>query len=352
MVTTLFGESLNYRQLSRSRATLLGSLSLWEAADHFVQIEVLGFSETHKRFYFEDVRAFTIRPTWRGLWLHLLFGFFSVLTAAMAVWTFSSGYFSGGLDWLAILVPSAFALVWGVHLALGPTCACHVMTPVQNAHLGALSRTRQARKVLNYLARRAQTSQGGVATSVVAGTEAAVVPGAPKVGQPGPAGPSQATAFEAGPSRLYLVLSSTCLLNAGLLFSLLLWDSYALRAVQVLFIVGLLGLGITCAAGSRASSGQTASWFKPIGWTLFAVNGVVFVLWYGYGMYLASVPRSRAAPGVDLTYVQEMLQISPHGSRFWLWVVLVDACCSMLLGLIGLSIIFLGTRKSKRPDEL
>ncbi len=347
MVTTLFGESQNYRRLSGSRTTLLGSVSLWEGADHFVQIEVLAFSETHKRFYFQDIKAFTIRRTTRGLWLHLLFGIITVVTAAITLWTFASGYSSGGvLDWLAVLVPSCFALAWLVHLALGPTCACHVMTPVQNARLGALARTRRARKVLAYLARRAQTSQGGaVGVELTPAAEAGPFIGA-GVSFKGSRQPDSLER-ESGhdeslhevSSRLYPVVASISLLNAALLFSLLIWDSYPLRAVQVLFIVGLLALGITCAASGRRSSSDVGSWFKWIGWALFSVNGVIFVLWYGYGIYLAGAARPRA-PGLDLNYVQEMLRISPHGSRFWFWVVLVDACFSMLVGLVALFVIW------------
>ena len=351
MVTTLFGESQNYRRLSPSRITLLGSLSLWEGADHFVQIEVLAFSETHKRFYFEDIRAFTIRRTRRGLWLHLLLGFFSVITAALALWIFSSGYSSGGfLDWLTILVPSAFALGWLAHLAMGPTCACHVMTPVQNASLGALARTRRARKVLAYLARRAQTSQGGV-VGVETGTpleaEAAVIAGVSRPPLPDSGESGRDESLPEGSTRLYPAVSVVSLLNAALLSGLLVWDSYPLRAIQILFIVGLLALGITCAASSRRSGGVVASWFKWIGWALFSVNGVVFVLWYGYGIYLASAKRP-STPGVELGYLQEMLRISPHGSRLWFWVVLADACFSTLVGLTGLLVTWLGRRQRVR----
>ncbi len=349
MVTTLFGGSRNYRPLSRSRTTLLGSLSLWEGADHFVQIELLAFSETHKRFYFEDVRAFTIFRTRRGLWLHLLLGVFTVATAAIAFWTSAAGYSTGGvLDWLAVLVPSCFALAWLVHLALGPTCACHVITPVQNARLGALARTRRARKVLAYLARRAETSQGGVvglesepASTASRNTRDIEIAAVASV-----AGLRDNEKPDESSSRLYALVTSISLLNAGLLSSLLIWDSYPLRAIQVLFIVGLLALGITCAASSRRSSSDVARWFKWIGWALFSVNGMIFALWYGYGVYLAGAARPRT-PGLDLNYVQEMLRVSPHGSRFWFWVVLVDACFSMLVGLLGLLVIFLGRTGSQ-----
>ena len=353
MVTTLFGESQNYRPLSRSRTTLLGSLSLWEGTDHFVQIEVLAFSETHKRFYFEDVKAFTLCRTRRGLWLHLLWGVFTVATAAIALWTFASGYSSGGaLDWLAVLVPSCFALAWLTHLALGPTCACHVMTPVQNARLGALARTRRARKVLAYLARRAQTSQGSVVTVETAASLEAGAAGMAGVSFKGPGQPDslerepgQDEGLHEVSNRLYPVVSAVSLLNAALLSSLLIWDSYPLRAIQVLFIVGLLALGITCAASSRRSRRKVAGWFKWIGWALFSVNGVIFVLWYGYGIYLAGAAR-RPTPGLDLNYVQQMLRISPHGSRFWFWVVLVDACFSMLVGSVALVILFRRTAQN------
>ncbi|RPJ52994.1 MAG: hypothetical protein EHM23_31825 [Acidobacteria bacterium] len=347
MVTTLFGESQNYRRLSRARMTALGSLSLWEGPDHFVQVEVLGFSETHKRFYFGDIKALTVRQTRRGLWLHLFFGGLTIATAAIALWIFASGYSPGGvLDWLTVAVPSGLALGWLVHLALGPTCSCHVMTPVQNAPLGALARTRRARTVLGYLARRAQTAQGGPVG--VEGTEPFMVAGLSRAAQPDSGESSEVELPGPGSSILYPVVSFASLLNAAILFSLLVWDFYSLRAVQILFIVGLLALGITCVADSRRRRGsEIAAWFKRLGWALFTVNGLVFLLWYGYGFYLAGARQSPAST-YELTYVQDMLQISPHGSRFWFWVVLVDACISMLVGLVGLLVIFLGGSRDKR----
>jgi hypothetical protein len=263
---------------------------------------------------------------------------------------FVSGYSSGGvLDWLTVAVPSCFALGWLVHSVLGPTCACHVMTPVQNARLGALARTRPARKVLTYLSRRAQTSQGGavrVETDVPAiETGPLIVAGIsfkrPRLPDSLEREPGHDENLDAGSSRLYPVVSFAALLNAACLFSLLLWDSYPLRAVQVLFIVGLIALGITCAASSRRRRrSDIASWFKWIGWVLFSVNGLIFSLWYGYGIYLAGLARPE--PGLGLNYVQQMLRISPHGSRLWFWVVLVDACFSMLVGLVGLLAILVG----------
>ncbi|MFB3904791.1 MAG: hypothetical protein ACE15E_15170 [Acidobacteriota bacterium] len=354
MVTTLFGEGQSYRRLSWSKPTLLGSLSLWEGSDHFVQIEVLAFSETHRRFYFEDIKAFTIRRTSRGLWLHLLFGSFTIVTAAITLWLFLAGYASGGaLAWLAIGVPSGFALGWMIHLALGPTCACHVVTPVQNTRLGALGRIRSARKTVSYLARRAQTAQGGTVgeeTSALSVESAPViVPALPGAGQPDAL--TRESGYDGIPAeglpRLYPIVSFASLLNAAFLFSLLLWDSYPLRAIQVLFVVGLLALGITCAANSRRKRGnEEAFWFKWIGWALFSVNGLVFLLWYGYGFYLAGLTRT-GAPELQLDYAQQMLRISPHGSRFWFWVVLVDACFSMSMGLAGLLAVWQRARPGK-----
>lgn len=344
MVTTLFGEGQTYRRLSRSKPTVLGSLSLWEGADHFVLIEVLGFSETHKRFYFQDIKALSLRQTQRGFWLHLLFGFATLLSGAVALWILGSGNSpGGGWDWLPVAVPSGFAVGWLVHLALGPTCACYVTTPVQNARLGALARTRPARKILGYLARRAQTSQGGALEVPVPLTEASVVatPALDEVRQPESietesSGNEDSETFL---PRLYPIVSSISLVNAALLFSLLVWDFYPLRAVQVFFVVGLIILGITCAASTRTNRrSNMASWFKRIGWALFGVNGLVFLLWYGYGFYLAALSRS-ANPGAELAQVQQMLEISPHGSRFWFWVVLVDAWFSMIVGLAGLLVI-------------
>jgi len=144
----------------------------------------------------------------------------------------------------------------------------------------------------------------------------------------------------AGSTLLRVVVTSLALLNAAFLSGFLIWDSYALRVVQLFLTVTLLGDGITRAATSRAAGVR----FRRIRWALFAVDGLVFLLWYAYGVYMTSISRPPRA-AFEVNFAWDMLRTSPHTSTFWFWVVAVNAVFSAVVGFIGLASLVLPERR-------
>ena len=55
-----------YRRLPGRGRTPLGSHSLWIGEDHLLLVELRGFTETYRRFYFRDVQAIILRRTDRA----------------------------------------------------------------------------------------------------------------------------------------------------------------------------------------------------------------------------------------------------------------------------------------------
>ena len=124
--------------------------TLWLGPDHLLSVERTNFTEDYRRYYFKDIKAIIVRRTrrWGAVTavlltlLLLLVGGFSI--AAMKAPPFDRMLpviFAGILS-----MPLLVALL--VHLVRGPTCICHLRTPVQQEQLPSLNRLWKARRTL------------------------------------------------------------------------------------------------------------------------------------------------------------------------------------------------------------
>lgn len=146
----------------RGWVVAVGFTSLWMAEDHFLHVESTRISEDYKRFYFKDIKAIVVRETTR--WLTIAWALVGLAALIMA--------FCG---WLAFLEPPQSRLIYlivggsiagplflcaVIDLLLGPTCVCHLHTPVQREELPSLGRVRTARRALERIRAAVETVQG------------------------------------------------------------------------------------------------------------------------------------------------------------------------------------------------
>ena len=129
--------------------------SLWLGEDHVLGIDLTGYSETYKRFYFRDIQAILIRRTGLRMVWGFVYGGLTALFALIAI---------APRELVVGIIFGAFAALslWGfIHnLLAGPTCACRLRTAVQTEDLPSLVRVRQARKVLDRLRPLISEAQG------------------------------------------------------------------------------------------------------------------------------------------------------------------------------------------------
>jgi len=131
-----------YRKLPGRGASGFTVCRLWLGEDHLLLVQSSSVGERYKRFYFADIQAFVLRRTaayviWAIVWL-----FLAALCLAIALNTEPPG------RWIVLGIAGVFLVVLGVHLALGPTCSCHVRTAVQSEELSSLRRLRTTRRVI------------------------------------------------------------------------------------------------------------------------------------------------------------------------------------------------------------
>jgi hypothetical protein len=146
-------------QMSGRLATT--SASLWQAADHLLQIEKDHYTETYRRFYFADIESFTVRVTKRQWTLSFIFGslvgiclFISLLNAG-----FVRGFFLSGAG--------LFMIPLVINWARGPACIVHLGTAVQREELPSVRRVKKAEKLLAALREITAQTQGVMAADLV-----------------------------------------------------------------------------------------------------------------------------------------------------------------------------------------
>ena len=253
-----------YRKLpGRSIAFLSGRAStLWIGADHLLMVAGTRFSEDYKRFYFRDIKAIVVRRTRRWETSLKISGVIAVFSALLVVLSMhvkphpnvGLAVFFGIIGGLALV-----ALV--VNVIAGPTCICHLRTPVQQEELTSLRRLRTARKTLRKIRPLIESVQGmlseegiGKIAQTIAGYESVPVstvlserPAFSGIGAPSvPAGQTSLLWH----SGLILVL----LVNASA--ALFLWygrsqAGLALEWVSALALGGLIIAGIFINRGGR-----------------------------------------------------------------------------------------------------
>jgi hypothetical protein len=138
--------------------------SLWLGNDHLLAIDSNGYSESYKRFYFQDIQAITTRLTQRWIIWNWVLG--PLLVFCLAGWSYDL-LLVHNMDLAGIIVGVACTLLFGVPLLinnlLGPTCACTLRTAVQTDQLPSLCRLRKTRRILDLLRPLVAQAQGQLA---------------------------------------------------------------------------------------------------------------------------------------------------------------------------------------------
>jgi hypothetical protein len=159
-----------YRRLTWARRRQAGLIaltyarsSLWLGQDHLLCIDSNGYTESYKRFYFQDIQAVTIRLTRRRLIWNWVLGVLTVL--CVAGWGY--GFAVNGLELAggvtAAVMTALFALPLLINNLRGPTCACQLRTAVQTEELPSLCRLHKTRKILDRLRPLIAQAQGQLA---------------------------------------------------------------------------------------------------------------------------------------------------------------------------------------------
>jgi hypothetical protein len=150
-----------YRRLTRTRTRSVFGIvstartSLWLGKDHLLCIDMAGYAETYKRFYFRDIQAIYFRRTIEWLIVALILGAFAAMLGLLAI--------LGGnaiVAWICGSLGGLLTLGLLLDLLAGPTCKAYLRTAVQTEDLVSVHRVRKARQILERLRPLIAAAQG------------------------------------------------------------------------------------------------------------------------------------------------------------------------------------------------
>lgn len=134
----------------------MGHHTLWQGADHLLQIYSRLGVEDYKRYYFDDIQAIVTRKTGSGRIQNIVIGALSGLFCLFAV---TSG---GGWSVFHAVVAAAILLILLINVLKGPTCETVLLTAVQTEKLQSLHRLKATEPVMNRLRSIIEQRQGRI----------------------------------------------------------------------------------------------------------------------------------------------------------------------------------------------
>jgi hypothetical protein len=213
---------MKYKRLAGSRRGFGKWHTLWLGDDHLLSVESTGYSEEYKRYYLKDIQAITSCRSAGGKLLNGIFGTIVAISLLAGIGGYENGptpvcVFAGIFGGVFLLL-----LLW--NLFRGPTCRCHIRTPVGIDKLPALDRVRSVKKALERVCPLIGRLQGEVSRKVIAELTGKAKDEPPasldakpvKAMQPaGPAGENPLSPYQGGMHRAVFLL---LIADAGITF--------------------------------------------------------------------------------------------------------------------------------------
>jgi hypothetical protein len=151
-----------YRKLTRMSRGVGTMTQLWLGADHLLQVQSTGYTETYRRFYLRDIQTMLIVHTARRTYIAITLAVL-LLIAVIIVVSADGGAAGAGIA-AGIFLPF---FLWN-HL-LGPGCRVVAVTAVQQENVPSLCRLPKTRRILANLRPLIEAAQGDLGSAPVAG---------------------------------------------------------------------------------------------------------------------------------------------------------------------------------------
>lgn len=140
---------------------------LYLGPDHLLLVEIEGYDEKYRRFYFRDIQTIAVRRDMRRLAVNLLLGvIWGLLSLALI------GPALQGLFYPLGIASSLFLLLILVNTLRGATCAAYISTAAGTKRLYALHRIPLARRCLQEIRPLIQRAQEDLAARIAPPPEA------------------------------------------------------------------------------------------------------------------------------------------------------------------------------------
>ena len=150
-------EKTAYKRLpGKKKGFLIGHHTLWQGADHLLQIYSRLGVEDYKRYYFDDIQAIITRKTGSGRIANIILG------AIFGLFCFFAVSSSGSWRLLPAIIAATILLILLINILRGPTCETVLLTAVQTEKLYPLHRLKTTEPVMNRLRSVIERRQGRI----------------------------------------------------------------------------------------------------------------------------------------------------------------------------------------------
>jgi hypothetical protein len=192
-----------YQKLPGGGVSWSGRGKLWLGSDHLLEVNTLFAVEWYRRFFFREIKAFTVRRTKAQFIWAMVQGGIGLLFALITAGFIWSGYKSSTAELRPVMygVAVIFAplallcfVLLVLNLALGPSCRCYVLTATGWQPLAAPARLGPAVMAQASIVRLVEAAQALVATETAAPAAPESAPSAAP--ESAPAAPESATPYQ------------------------------------------------------------------------------------------------------------------------------------------------------------
>jgi hypothetical protein len=316
-----------------------GWLSLHLASDHLLLRQSGGFTESYRRFYFNDIEAITIRKTYRWWAWNLALGFALFLCIVPMV-------FDKPPHYVAIPLGSILGSILLLHLLHGPTCVTHLKTKVQTRPL-PLRRTWKALRVVRQLSEKITAAQADIAITTVSTAAGAPTATAPtNAGEP-PALPNEiATAGEA----TWLQISMVGALVLTGTVALLEWWWHIPGVAYFVYALALANLGLAISVLVQQRRQRLQNQVTIAAWASTVSHAVALPLVYTAFNIVHAMQAERTPVFASGQRLNPQLTISAlRDLAGFNWVLLSYGICALILAFIATVLLM---NKRNRPTVL
>ena len=319
-----------YHKLPGSKkGFLIGKYTLWQGADHLLQVYSRVGVEEYKRFYFNDIQAVITRKTTGGKIQNIVMGCLVLILMLPAI------ALDGGWSLFYGIIPAAMLLLLLVGLFKGPTCETKLMTAVQTEKLHSLHRLKNTFKVMDRLGNQIQRTQGTLKRE-----ELDNVPVRPMANQGSYRQVQQRTFKKISPryetGRAHLVLFGLLLLD-GVLVSLGFFFTHVVLTIISTVASLVMGIFVIVALVKQHDSSMSGS-LKAITWASLGFICINFV-----AGYVISIVFAMQNPGIiynQWEVFKSMSLLSPWESPLKLSFDIFTLCGVLFLGIPGLYMLY------------
>ncbi len=316
-----------YHQLPGSKkGFLIGKYTLWQGADHLLQVYSRVGVEEYKRFYFNDIQAVITRKTAGGKIQNIVMGCLVLILMLPAI------ALDGGWSLFYGIIPAAMLLLLLVGLFKGPTCETKLMTAVQTEKLHSLHRLKNTFKVMDRLGIQIQRTQGTLKRE-----ELDV---GPMANQGSYRQVQQRTFKKINPrhetGRAHLVLFGLLILD-GVLVSLGFFFTHVVLTIISTIASMVMGIFVIVALVKQHDSSMSGS-LKAITWVSLGFICIHFV-----AGYVISIVFAMQNPGIvynQWEVFKSMSLLSPWESPLKLSFDIFTFCGVLFLGIPGLYMLY------------